>query len=48
MLKVHVDEKKPGFVIGTVKREVKMEVDDEEDELPLVCLSSIRCSLYEP
>ena len=34
-LKVHVDGK-TGVVIGSVKREVKMEVDDE-DELPLVC-----------
>jgi len=36
-LKVDVDGKTQGVVVGVVKAEVKMEVNEEEEDLPLVC-----------
>ena len=46
-----VDGKTQGVVVGVVKAEVKMEVDEEEEDLPLVSvrgpmpLSSRICNL---
>jgi len=41
---LQVDGKPQGVVVGVVK--VKKEAEDEEDELPLVCLFLIICYLY--
>jgi len=45
VLKVDVDGKTQGVVVGVVKAEVKMEVDEEEEDLPLVCSLSATYSL---